>query len=181
MSGSEFCLQFPPEKIPEYAKKYEFGDDEAALEAGRKISNGDYSLTNLRAIYDWKTAGRGRGRITANRQAEISEILKFAASAKSERAAISVLCGLKGVAVPVASAILTAINPERYTIIDFRALEALGTDSTNRSVDYYLQYVATCRKLANEHRTTLRELDRALWQWSKEKSGLKRKHKKSIK
>jgi hypothetical protein len=71
--------------------------------------------------------------------------------------------------VPVASAVLTAINPERYTIIDFRALESLGINDYNLTVDYYLDYLKQCRELAGQHSVSLRDLDRALWQWSKEK------------
>ncbi len=77
------------------------------------------------------------------------------------------MLGLQGVAVPVASAILTAIYPERYTVIDFRALEALGSKTTDRSVNFYLAYLTHCRQLAKAHHVTLRALDRALWQWSK--------------
>ena len=87
---------------------------------------------------------------------------------KTERAAIAVLLGLQGVHVPVASAILTAIDPERYTVIDFRALEALGSKSKDRSVNFYLVYLHACRQLAEEHQVTLRRLDRALWHWSSE-------------
>lgn len=56
----------------------------------------------------------------------------------------------------------------RYTVIDFRALEALGSDSTDRSVNFYLAYLDFCRLLAKAHRIKLRDLDRALWQWSYE-------------
>jgi hypothetical protein len=70
--------------------------------------------------------------------------------------------------VPVASAILTAIDPKRYTVIDFRALEALGIKRASPSVDFYLDYLKHCRQLAKTHRVSLRDLDRALWQWSSE-------------
>jgi hypothetical protein len=72
--------------------------------------------------------------------------------------------------VPVASAILTAIDPERYTVIDFRALEALGNKSNDRTVNFYLAYLDACRQLAQEHQVSLRDLDRALWQWSSEQT-----------
>jgi hypothetical protein len=81
---------------------------------------------------------------------------------------VAVLCGLRGVEIPVASAILTAIDPERYTIIDFRALESLGVKSSWHTVDSYLAYLEQCRELARQNTVSLRELDRALWQWSKE-------------
>jgi hypothetical protein len=44
---------------------------------------------------------------------EIVGTLRLAVNAETEHAAISVLVGLSGVEVPVASAILTAIDPER--------------------------------------------------------------------
>ena len=58
---------------------------------------------------------------------------------------------------------------ERYTIIDYRGLEALGEKRTWHTVDSYLAYLEHCRKLARENGVSLRELDRALWQWSVER------------
>jgi hypothetical protein len=102
-----------------------------------------------------------------NSDEEIADALRLAVSAKTERAAIAVLRGLQGVDAPVASAILTAINPEHYTVIDFRALQALGSKSKDRSVNFYLAYLTRCGQLAKTHHVTLRDFDRALWQWSK--------------
>jgi len=76
-------------------------------------------------------------------------------SAKTERAAVAVLLGLQGVQVPVASAILTAIYPERYTVIDFRALEALGSNTADYSVNFYLTYLAAYRQIANANQVSL--------------------------
>jgi hypothetical protein len=75
---------------------------------------------------------------------------------------------LNGVQTPVASAVLTAIDPARYTVIDFRALESLGIKNKTITVDFYLEYLGYCRRLANKFRITLRHMDRVLWQWSKE-------------
>ena len=36
------------------------------------------------------------------------------------------------------------------------------------SVHYYLNYLTKCRELARKQNVSLRTLDRALWQWSKE-------------
>ena len=127
---------------------------------------GGYLVT----IFEWKTKGRGRSRLRRNSDDEIADALNLASHAKTERAAVAVLLGLQGVHVPVASAILTAIDPERYTVIDFRALEALGCDSKDRSVNFYLAYLKACRQLASKHGVTLRNLDRALWQWSNERT-----------
>jgi hypothetical protein len=96
--------------------------------------------------------------------------LRFAAEATTDRAAIAVLLGLNGVQIPVASAILAAIDPDRFTIIDVRALEALGVTKYVLTINFYLEYLNKCRELARENRVPLRMLDRALWQWSKERS-----------
>ena len=97
--------------------------------------------------------------------------LRFASDSRtSERSAIETLTKLHGVGIPVASAILTLINPDKYTIIDYRALESLGVTDWPDSVEYYLGYLAGCRELARRYNKSLRTLDRALWQWSKERS-----------
>jgi hypothetical protein len=165
-----FRLQFGPSEIPNLAKRYDGQNDTEALHAGQRIAQGDCSRKNLETIFHWKTKGRGASRLMANSDGEVAEALSIAAKALYERSAISVLIGLIGVDVPVASAILTAINPERYTVIDFRAIESLGFTTKDRSVDFYLYYLECCRALAERHQVTLRDLDRALWQWSSEKS-----------
>lgn len=174
MAEHSFVLQFPPEEISNLAKRYlaqDSGQDDAAMEAGKRIASGDISRENLRVIFTWKTGGRGISRLDRNSEKEIADALRLANEAKFERSAIAVLCGLNGIEVPVASAVLTAMKPEMFTIIDFRALESLGETQrrTWYSIDFYLRYLQACREIAKQHNVSLRTLDRALWQWSKEK------------
>jgi hypothetical protein len=165
-----FRLAFNPVKIQDLASRYDYASDDDPLAAGKKILMGKYTRTNLAVIFEWKTKGRGRSRIQRNSNAEVSDALKLAAEAKTDRAALAVLTGLRGVGVPVASAILTAMHPKRFTVIDFRALEALGVKAPAISIEFYLKYLCECRILAKKHTVDVRTLDRALWQWSKEKS-----------
>ncbi|HUC31702.1 MAG TPA: hypothetical protein VMR99_03405 [Candidatus Paceibacterota bacterium] len=170
----QFELKFKPSLIPEIAARYSysFQKEDDALKAGEQIRSGEYTRTNLERIFEWKTKGRGRSRLLVNTDEEIADTLKLAMAAKTDRAAVAVLIGLSGVQVPVSSAILTAINPESFTIIDFRALEALGVIQPSINIDFYLKYLNKCRSLAKENNVPLRTLDRALWQWSKENSDL---------
>jgi len=117
---ADFQLQFEPSHLLPLAACYPVEDDRDALDAGMRIAGGEYNRANLETIFRWKTGGRGISRLGRNTDAEIEEALRLGTSAQTERPAIAVLCGLFGVNVPVASAVLTAINPERYTIIDFR-------------------------------------------------------------
>src|SRR5215475_7307494 len=121
MAIEPFVLQFNPQDIPALSAAYEFQNDERLIfDAGEKIKLGQYTLTHLKTIHRWKTNGRGISRLGKNRPEEVEEALKFATAAETPRAAVAVLCGLSGSEVPVASAVLTAIKPEVYTIIDFR-------------------------------------------------------------
>ena len=52
-----------------------------------------------------------------------------------------------------------------------RALHALGhKPRSTYPTSYWLAYLAACRALASQHGVSLRTLDKALWQWSKEQS-----------
>lgn len=168
---TSFKLQFDPAEIPGLVKDYNCSEDVAALEAGRRIANGDCSRANLIAIFVWKTKRRGISRIERNTDKEIGEALSLATHAKEDRIKIATLRGLHGVEIPVASAILTAIDPERYTVIDFRALAALGVSATSPSLNLYISYLRKCRELAFSLHVGLRDLDRALWQWHKNENG----------
>lgn len=136
--------------------------DEEAFKAGARICDGDFSRANLRSIFYWKTNDRGNSRLNHNTDHEIADALRLARDANTERSAITVLTALNCVDVPVSSAILTALDQKKYTVIDSRALESLGSDTNNRSVNFYLVYLDYCRRLAREHCVTLRDLDRAL-------------------
>lgn len=168
-----FEPQFDPSCLPALAASYPAAGDDKAFDAGKRIRQGVCTRTELEDIFEWKTNGRGRSRLRLNTDAEISDALSLSHSANTERAAVAVLCGLHGVDVPVASAILTTIDPQRYTVIDFRALEALGSPVTGRSVSFYLEYLRACRQLARAHAISLRDFDRALWQWSRDQRNIR--------
>ena len=166
---SQFKLMFAPDLIWRLAQRYDVQGDAVALQAGGQIRAGDFTRANLIQIFKWKTGARGESRLEKNSDQDIADALKLATmDAKTDRAAMAVLMGLNGVLVPVASAILTAIKPERYTIIDFRTLEALNIKQPYLTIDFYLDYLDECRRLASEQEVSLRTLDRALWRWSKE-------------
>jgi hypothetical protein len=158
MLSADFVLQFDCSEIDRLATRYveqDQGEDDKARKAGESIAGGICSLENLRTIVSWKSRRR-LSLLGKNTESEIADALRLSIDAATERSAIAVLCGLSGVEVPVASAILTAIAPEQYTIIDFRALKSLGISdrSTSYSIDYYLSYLRECRKLAEKCRAS---------------------------
>jgi hypothetical protein len=166
-----FQLQYDPARIPELVAKYmakEGEKDRRAEEFGTRIANGDLSSSNLEVIYRWKSP-RSIRHFRNNSESEIKHALKEALSAPDIKKAVCALTSLKGVRVKMASAILTAIDPGRYTVLDFRALEALGARDSE-DLDLYVPYVKACRSMADRYGVTLRDFDRANWQWSKDQA-----------
>ncbi len=86
-------------------------------DAGLRIANGDFSRSNLDVICGWKSKRRVR-LLDNNTNAEIEKALKNAISARVVRDAVCSLTALAGVGVKMPAAILTAIDPERYTVLD---------------------------------------------------------------
>ncbi len=144
-----------------------------AFEAGAAIRNGDYTLGNLEAIVRWKSE-RAVHYLIGNSTESIRRALEVAAAPEaSTHEAVASLMGLHGVDLPVASAILTAIFPERYTVMDCHVLEALGYP--RQDVHFYEDFLAFCNHIvasgavprqADVASTPLRSLDRSLRQWS---------------
>jgi hypothetical protein len=97
VSSSRFKLQLKPADIPRLAKRYGPEQDDEALAAGQQIRGGELTRKNLSAIFEWKTKGRGRSRLSHNTDDEIADALTLAVNAKTERAAVAVLIGLHGV------------------------------------------------------------------------------------
>lgn len=177
-----FELQPDESELQQYAEQCwrKAGEREHELEtaayaAGKAIRNGEYSLTHLEDIVRWKSE-RVVHYLIANGEAKIRQVLAVAASpASSTRQAVEALMELRGVDLPIASAILAAIDPERYNVLDFRTLEALG--HARHDVEFYAEYVAFCRRLAERGlvkpqsdlpgATPLHALERALWEWSR--------------
>jgi hypothetical protein len=179
LQPAEADLQELAEQCWEKAGEKEHELETAAFEAGEAIRNGDYSLANLEAIVRWKSE-RAVHYLIGNSNEKIRRALSVAASSNSNtEAAIKALLELHGIDITLASAIMAAIFPDRYTVLDYRSLEALG--HARHDVQFYEEYVAFCKRLAESNivkpqselpgATPLRTLDRALWEWSQANRG----------
>jgi len=175
LQPAEAELQQLAEQYWQKAGEKEHELEKAAFEAGEAIRNGDYTLANLEAIVRWKSE-RVVQYLIANSDQKIRRALAVAASPESATEdAVKALVELHGVDIAVASAILAAIYPERYTALDYRALEALG--HAPHDIRFYEEYLAFCNRLAESNivkpqsglpaPTPLRTLDRALSEWSR--------------
>jgi hypothetical protein len=168
-----FTLQFDPSEIEALAAQFPPTDDGPAARAGAAAGRrGRYTARELLVVCSWKTP-RSRPLVGANSPSEIARATSRAlAGGVAERERMESLLGLRGVGVPTASVLLHFAVPEAYPILDVRALDSLGvTGRSTYPVDFWLGYLDACRSIASRCGVSLRTLDKALWQHSKERSG----------
>lgn len=166
-----FRLQFDPAEIRPLAERFSYDDDAAVRRVGASAARrGYYTREEFTAVCNWKTP-RSRARVATNSAEQVETQTKLALgkqTSKEER--MTALTALVGVGVPTASALLHFAEPERYPILDVRALESLGRrGQSTYSTTFWLRYLAACQALAEAHGVPIRTLDKALWQHSKER------------
>lgn len=167
----KFRLRFPTSEVVYWAARYAYADDseveEIGSEAGRR---GWYTRDQFLTVTRWKTK-RSRSRCERNDEPTIVELTRLALSTPDERQRIESLTQLHGVQFPTASVLLHLAHRDRYPIIDYRALWSLGieTSPASYSFGFWWAYTEVCRSLADAADVPMRTLDRALWQYSKER------------
>ncbi len=164
-------LQFPESTIKHWANRYEYPREETdlLLERSLILKAGCMAKAQLQLVARWK-APRSAGHVQKNTENFVKEVTAFAFAAHDERARIEVLTMLDGVSWPTASVILHLFHPAPYPILDFRALwsASLSVPSQYR-FGFWWPYVEGCREIAVRNKVDMRTLDRAMWQYSKEK------------
>jgi hypothetical protein len=168
---ARFALQFPAEDVPELAERFSYPkDDGDCLAAGAAATaRGHYTRDELILVCAWKTE-RSKSKVASNSETDVQFATTRALRSSDEAKRIDALTELVGVGVPTASALLYFAFPNDYPILDVRALESLGQRSrTIYPTSYWTDYVLACRRMAGELGVSIRTLDKALWQWSKER------------
>jgi hypothetical protein len=166
-----FKLQFPPQEIVALAGRFAPSDDTRLLAVGAAVrGRGHYTRAEFIEVCAWKTP-RSRPKVASNPEAVVAAATGRALAATDETERITTLLELAGVGVPTASVLLFVAMPNDYPILDVRALESLGvTPRSQYPVSFWLAYLGACRELARRFGVSLRTLDKALWQHSKERT-----------
>ena len=157
-------------QLKKWAQRYEYVSDEGELsELKADIdARGYLTKADLRTITRWKSP-RSAGHMEKNSDDYIREISRVAFTAEFERIRIEVLTLLDGVRWPTASVVLHFFHRDPYPIVDFRALWSVSMDVPKQySFEFWWQYVEYCRSVASRSNLGMRQLDQALWQYSKE-------------
>jgi len=173
---TKFSMRFPKSKIPYWAERYcsNQGDDSAEVLAGDHArAAGFYTRDDFLLVCEWKSRGRPRRHYQRNSDEDVRRQSAIALTSGDESTRIWSLDTLRGVGLRTATALLhLASEPCRaaaagnsYPIIDVRALWSLRCEY-RETFKLWWSYVLACRALAVECRVSMRDLDRALWEYS---------------
>ena len=166
-----FELQFPPDQIEALAERFGYMDESKLLTIGESVrARGYYTRGEFIEVCAFKSV-RSRPKIAANSRDAIVSATRSALATDDEGLRMQHLLALDGVGVPTASTLLYCAFPADYPILDIRALESLGVKPRSQyPVSFGLRYLAACRALSAGRGVSIRTLDKALWQHSKERS-----------
>jgi hypothetical protein len=160
----------PHRTVRDYAARYAYEDDAEVIATGRTArERGYYTRDEFLAVCRWKTP-RSAPLVALNRADSIEAATRVALGESStERERMDALRSLRGVDWPTASVLLHLAYPERYPILDKRALQALGVRRPAvYSFRFWEAYTEACVGLAGQADVDGRTFDQGLWQWSKE-------------
>jgi len=124
----------------------------------------------LIAICKWKSP-RSAGRCLENSSADVRAATRRSFTSHSERVRFEALCSLHGVGPPVASAILTVVDPKRYGVIDIRvwqlllALSSVRTRPSGMGFTFanWYQYLMILRHHAKRLQVPVRRVEYSLF------------------
>ena len=170
MQPAIFKLRFPATEIPHWAERYAYtGEDRSMDEVGAAVRDRGYlRRSEFLALCRWKTP-RTIKRCSSNATQQIRDATQLAFGTSDERAKIGILRLLAGVDWPTASVLLHFCDRQPYPVLDFHALWSLGSERPSRyTFDFWWAYTMFTRQLAESTGHTMRTVDRALWQYSKQ-------------
>jgi hypothetical protein len=170
-----FRLRFSRKEIASLAEQYNAEnpdrnlEDEIETTIGPRMRRDHYLAKNdFLQLCKWKTK-RTQKACASNGDDFLESVTKIALRTSCEELRISILTLLHGVDWPTSSVILHFGHDNQYPILDFRALWSLGVAPPSQySFPFWLPYTEYCRRLGAECGVSLRVLDQALWQYSKE-------------
>jgi hypothetical protein len=133
------------------------------------LARGHITRPEFLEICAWKSA-RSKPRCRKNGARKIETLTRAALATTDEALKIDLLLLLEGVAWPTASTILHFCDERPYPILDYRAVWSLGYAKPPRyTMEFWLGYLEYTRGLAARLGLPIRTVDKALWQYSKEK------------
>lgn len=164
----EYALRVPVSQLRSYQARYDVLEADLSKYREAVKQQGHLTKEQLYQIRRWKSPRRAQD-VRLNSEELIKEVTAFSFTAIQEESRIGVLTLLSGAAFPTASVILHFCVDASYPILDRRAIWSLGLKQPAQyTFAFWKDYMELCRSLARDNAMSVRELDMALWQYSKE-------------
>ena len=167
-----FRLRLDLSAIPHWAARFtDNGSDNAILERIRPevLTRGHLTKAEFLTICAWKSP-RSKPRCRENSEHTVRTLTRAALASSDEALKLDLLRLLRGVEWPTASSILHFCDARPYPILDYRAIWSLGiAKPPSYTMEFWLEYLAFTRGLAARLALPIRTVDKALWQYSKER------------
>jgi hypothetical protein len=167
-----FRLRFPEADVAKWAARFgDDGGDDHILGNIRPLvfARGHLTRPEFVKICAWKSV-RSKPTCQRNSAHRVETLTRAAFATSDEALKISLLRLLDGVEWPTASTILHFCDTRPYPILDFRAVWSIGLASPpTYTMEFWLAYLAFTRDLAVRLGLPIRTVDKALWQYSKER------------
>jgi hypothetical protein len=160
----------PESELSTWAGRYSIPADAEVEKVGPSArARGYLERAEFLELCRWKTP-RSQPRCAANSEEFVREVTRTAFGTRNDELKIRVLLLLEGVSWPTASVILHFCDAERYPILDVRALWSVGLRTVPAyTYSLWRQYTSLIRGISDRTRLSMRAIDRALWQYSKER------------
>ena len=137
---------------------------------------GYFTKSEFLEMCKWKDKQqRRRSDWQAHTESEIIDASRQVFATNDEYVRVIVLDRLKGVGIPIASAILTLTDPQHYGTIDIRVWQVLylygevnyNPQGTELSIDHWTAYLPKLRQWASEFQVGVRNIERSLFEHHK--------------
>jgi hypothetical protein len=160
----------PEAELSRWADRYSYPSDAEIEKIGASArARGYLERDEFLELCRWKTP-RSQPRCEANSEEFVREVTRAAFGTRNAEFKVRVLLLLDGVGWPTASVILHLCDDDRYPILDVRALWSVGV---RRPPPYtfplWWEYTYFVRGVSDRTGLSMRAIDRALWQYSKER------------
>ena len=157
--------------MKQYLKEYDlerqlFGEISKNFRKNKTLSNEEFFK-----IIIWKS-NRAKGKVLTGikkNNKSVRRIMRDVYDTKNPEEKIKILTKIKGIGLPIASAILTVCYPNKFTILDYRVWNILLKDkkvkgkNSPKTISEYLDYVDICKNYAKKLKLSLRDFDKTMW------------------
>jgi len=169
-------LQFDPSEISCWSKRYvdemaheKETTDKIIHEVIPSYKSKEYlTQEEFLIVCHWKSP-RTEPRCKSNDEEYIKDVSALSLTTKSEHLKIHVWTLLDGVSWRTASVFLHFTYPDKYPILDYRALWSIQEEMPTKNIyEFWEKYRDFCKDQAKKAGVSMRELDQALWMYSKQ-------------